>query len=715
MADGPLTFELTDFISKDELTRIIAAYSAVTNLASGIVLMPIGAPTIPTTDEDLARSRVTAVVNESEFCKIIRGCVAGNRACMDSDLKHAKESFQSGHSRCYACHIGITDVIAPIRVGGTHIANVYLGQFRTPRIKFDKVLDQYHVLLSQSESVRIKASDEELRKAFDGLQSVGKDRIEPIRELADILADLISQRATRHAVMAFAQAAAKEVGSTLNLRKGLDTYLRYAMALLGGDTGSIFLSSEDGTHLQSQVRYWGGHAEGGVYFTLAGPGTIALCARENYKSRNRLKPLDTPSDKSVSRLPALPYCVRKNSRAELNATCDEQLPGIRDHRQLQSIIVVPIYYGDQLLGTLDVGSKRPNAFTADDEHILHLFALEIGFFVRKIRERHRLVQVFIRRNLSELIWSIAREAPSDVSGVGCSIFLRDDQGKAVLRATSEYDDSIIGNLEYAAGEGLTGWVFKSGRPLRIPSGPQCRTKNLPRDYVDHKAVWKGKLPANVSDDRVGNMPEGRSYYESRPFLAVPIRDRADVIQGVIRIPDRSKGEFTDDDLRFIQSYADYIGHMIGPSPEHRRRRRKEDSKAAVFLAYGHDISARDLMTSFVRGLDIEVNSYEEVKKAGRFPIDIVRECVEKSDAAIVLYTGDDLLKSQEIAVARRNVAYELGVAHWAFGPERTLILLEEGVEFPSNVDGMQVVRFNPRQLPHCYDEVRTYLERMGLI
>ena len=61
------------------------------------------------------------------------------------------------------------------------------------------------------------------------------------------------------------------------------------------------------------------------------------------------------------------------------------------------------------------------------------------------------------------------------------------------------------------------------------------------------------------------------------------------------------------------------------------------------------------------------------------------------------------------------MAYELGVAHATFGPKGTLLLIEEGIERPSNIDGMQVIYVPSKNIAKKFGEIREHLCVMGLL
>ena len=73
---------------------------------------------------------------------------------------------------------------------------------------------------------------------------------------------------------------------------------------------------------------------------------------------------------------------------------------------------------------------------------------------------------------------------------------------------------------------------------------------------------------------------------------------------------------------------------------------------------------------------------------------IIEKFEENSDvgAAICLFTGDDIGKEKSEAVekqrARQNVVYEAGYFMGKLGRERVIMLVDEGIELPSDLQGV---------------------------
>jgi len=132
------TFELQNLIDKKDLESIITNFSTVTGLGSGIVKMKAEYEQFGGIDThliekrfaklDLSKERLTVVAGSSKFCKFIRLSKRGDLRCWWSDLRYCNEAFQKGHPVLYRCHCGLIDIVAPIRLGSWHVANVYVGQ-----------------------------------------------------------------------------------------------------------------------------------------------------------------------------------------------------------------------------------------------------------------------------------------------------------------------------------------------------------------------------------------------------------------------------------------------------------------------------------------------------------------------------------------------------------------------------------------------------------
>ena len=65
--------------------------------------------------------------------------------------------------------------------------------------------------------------------------------------------------------------------------------------------------------------------------------------------------------------------------------------------------------------------------------------------------------------------------------------------------------------------------------------------------------------------------------------------------------------------------------------------------------------------------------------------------------------------------ASNNVIHEIGLFQGKLGFKKAIILLEEGCEEFSNIQGLGQIRFPKRNIKAAFEEIREVLEREGII
>jgi predicted nucleotide-binding protein len=127
---------------------------------------------------------------------------------------------------------------------------------------------------------------------------------------------------------------------------------------------------------------------------------------------------------------------------------------------------------------------------------------------------------------------------------------------------------------------------------------------------------------------------------------------------------------------------------------------KELSGAEVFIVHGHDGEAKVTVARFLsKLLAREPVILHEQPDRGRTIIEKFEDQAGQVGSAVVLLTGDDdggaVGKSQQRR-ARQNVVFELGFFVAKLGRERVVILHEQGVELPSDIQGVLYVALDSR-------------------
>jgi len=174
-----------------------------------------------------------------------------------------------------------------------------------------------------------------------------------------------------------------------------------------------------------------------------------------------------------------------------------------------------------------------------------------------------LLEIYGELNRDRLMALVVCYARDRLGAGGSSIFLRDDiTGRYVLRGTTgilESAEMPATRIEYEPGEGLTGWIAKHGRPLRIVNVKD--SEELRRIAED--LVWSKKY------SEISAQP-GQAY------VGVPIlsRDGA-IVLGVLRVSGKKGGgQFDAQDETLLSHVAAMVSIAIENSQRYEREKRR---------------------------------------------------------------------------------------------------------------------------------------------
>ena len=124
--------------------------------------------------------------------------------------------------------------------------------------------------------------------------------------------------------------------------------------------------------------------------------------------------------------------------------------------------------------------------------------------------------------------------------------------------------------------------------------------------------------------------------------------------------------------------------------------REFDSKA-IFVVHGHDTGIKESVARMIDKLGLETIILHEKPNAGRTIIEKL-ESYSNVGFAVILLSPDDVGRSareKELkARARQNVIAELGFFIGKLGRERVCSLYMDGVEIPSDFDGVLYVLYD---------------------
>jgi predicted nucleotide-binding protein len=130
----------------------------------------------------------------------------------------------------------------------------------------------------------------------------------------------------------------------------------------------------------------------------------------------------------------------------------------------------------------------------------------------------------------------------------------------------------------------------------------------------------------------------------------------------------------------------------------------------VFIGHGRNTSWRDLKDHLHDQHGYDVEAYEIGARAGHAIRDVLEDMLDRSAFALLILTAEDETADGQKR-ARQNVVHELGLFQGRLGFSRAIVLLEEGTEEFSNLQGIQQIRFRTGAIRETYGDVLATLRR----
>jgi len=134
----------------------------------------------------------------------------------------------------------------------------------------------------------------------------------------------------------------------------------------------------------------------------------------------------------------------------------------------------------------------------------------------------------------------------------------------------------------------------------------------------------------------------------------------------------------------------------------------------VFIGHGRASAWKDLRDFIRDRLHLPWDEFNRVPIAGVTNIARLSQMLDGATIAFLIMTAEDEQADGKLR-ARMNVVHEAGLFQGRLGFERAIVLLEDGCEEFSNIQGLGQIRFPKGNISAVFEEIRLVLEREGLI
>ncbi len=146
----------------------------------------------------------------------------------------------------------------------------------------------------------------------------------------------------------------------------------------------------------------------------------------------------------------------------------------------------------------------------------------------------------------------------------------------------------------------------------------------------------------------------------------------------------------------------------------RRSTRSKEIGTNVFIGHGRSSVWKDLKDFIQDRLSLPWDEFNRVPVAGITNIARLSEMLDAAAIAFLVMTGEDEQADGKLQ-ARMNVVHEAGLFQGRLGFTRAIVLIEDGCEEFSNIQGLGQIRFPKSNIKAAFEEIRQVLEREGIL
>jgi hypothetical protein len=162
-----------------------------------------------------------------------------------------------------------------------------------------------------------------------------------------------------------------------------------------------------------------------------------------------------------------------------------------------------------------------------------------------------------------------------------------------------------------------------------------------------------------------------------------------------------------------------LAKIVRRAFSHLERTEKRQAKAErigtnVFIGHGRSKEWKDLKDFISERMRLPWDEFNRIPVAGIPNTVRLSTMLDAAAIAFLVMTAEDE-KADGKMQARMNVVHEAGLFQGRLGFSRAIVMLEEGCEAFSNIEGLGQIRFPKNNIKAAFHDVQLVLEREGLV
>jgi len=172
-------------------------------------------------------------------------------------------------------------------------------------------------------------------------------------------------------------------------------------------------------------------------------------------------------------------------------------------------------------------------------------------------------------------------------------------------------------------------------------------------------------------------------------------------------------------IEIVYEACKELAKVTNKAVTHLAYEQKQAEQAArigsrVFIGHGRATAWRDLKDFLQDRLHLPYDEFNRVPVAGVTNIVRLGQMLDGAAIAFLVMTAEDEQADGSLR-ARENVVHEAGLFQGRLGFDRAIVILEDGCQEFSNINGLGQIRFPKGNIKAVFEDIRAVLEREGLV
>lgn len=362
------------------------------------------------------------------------------------------------------------------------------------------------------------------------------------------------------------------------------------------------------------------------------------------------------------------------SRIDKNLSWTDAYKGAEVHfhgKTKMPFIGVPLIKHDTVLGVIRVGETfGDEEFAVFSRDVLMSFAGILANLIEKVTSEKNLrssleslINLGAMRKSEEIFKAVVNEAASLVGAENCELYYLNPYGEEIIlhETTGGYMEALKKEDKcqpYHRGIGLTGWIFKTGKPLRVDNiyvfekGYELTDPDLV-EYSDGPVI-------NCADKKINWLDQDNQFKKrNKPhpyFLGVPVKSDTGEVIGVLRVSSpKAKAIFKEHEMQLLQDFAKNISVLY-----HNDRQNKLYNVLIELGTIYEEKALFDYVVKVIPGLVFG-------RGCSIFLKEIVSDKTDKSEMLKLKYTSSQELKDGKDPNGKMiDLQYEIGQGKTGF-------------------------------------------------